>query len=141
MGPALVEPDHRVGHLPGWAGRVRAAMGPALVEPDHVAQLVADGAGLPVKPQWGRLSSSRITVARSPRRRPPTGRNGAGSRRAGSLFDSVAATLPKAAAMGPALVEPDHTFSGDQVGRRNEPQWGRLSSSRITRPVDRPRTT
>src|SRR6266568_4554669 len=82
-------------------------MGPALVEPDHLSRWVADPDH--VEPQWGRLSSSRITLPApgSGVRRPS--RNGAGSRRAGS-------PAPHAAALIRAVA----------------PQWGRLSSSRIT---------
>src|SRR6266496_2470768 len=82
MGPALIEPDHLgLGGLHGQ--HLLAAMGPALIEPDHVAfgALVLLGS----LPQWGRLSSSRITWSR---------------RRS--------ATAPTRAAMGPALIEPDH---------------------------------
>jgi hypothetical protein len=34
--------------------------------------------------------------------------------------------------MGPALVEPDHSTRSASSSRDTAPQWGRLSSSRIT---------
>src|SRR6266536_3673222 len=107
MGPALIEPDHPDQPYAHTLDN-GAAMGPALIEPDHHSIAPASTsaapcrngagshrAGSPVRlkadlpdgnrPQWGRLSSSRITgqlgalVARA-----KPGRNGAGSHRAGS---------------------------------------------------------
>src|SRR6266508_3388572 len=110
MGPALVEPDH--GALAGAAGRqAQAAMGPALVEPDHPV-LAITRVMLAGPPQWGRLSSSRITWAARTGPRPGRSRNGAGARRAGS--PGPRRSRPRRgdeAAMGPALVEPDHRLA------------------------------
>src|SRR6266496_2392048 len=108
MGPALIEPDH------GQASRLRidpgllAAMGPALIEPDHTTmdELVAH---LVDTPQWGRLSSSRITLPTSRRPReggPPQWGRLSSSRITGKMSLSRAVKFT--------------------------PQWGRLSSSRIT---------
>src|SRR6266487_3998224 len=107
MGPALIEPDHRP--VPAVLRRtVGAAMGPALIEPDHPV-VIAVPVGCPDSPQWGRLSSSRITGVHRRVRLPQAGRNGAGSHRAGSLDDAdLAASASPFAAMGPALIEPDH---------------------------------
>src|SRR6266536_3045399 len=83
-------------------------MGPALIEPDHSA-MPRRSAGW----MWRR--------------------NGAGSHRAGSL--EVPAPDPQRclAAMGPALIEPDHYYRECGVlDAYDAPQWGRLSSSRIT---------
>src|SRR6266496_3312510 len=132
MGPALIEPDHCTWRC--WARRcrccrngagshragspdqqpahrpatVQAAMGPALIEPDHY-----------------------VGLGSAPKRL--TGRNGAGSHRAGSPVYIGIPYVPAVAAMGPALIEPDHLAA--EVSRRvgaDAPQWGRLSSSRIT---------
>jgi len=156
MGPALIEPDHRSqlhkameAGVPQWgrlsssritgrcgAGRegpLLAAMGPALIEPDHV-QNHPQALSCVQMPQWGRLSSSRITRV---------------------LLPGV--TAHDLAAMGPALIEPDHEMEpcgnwrvrsgrngagSHRAGSRDpdrppvtvivQPQWGRLSSSRIT---------
>src|SRR6266536_1710791 len=111
MGPALIEPDH------GQASRLRidpgllAAMGPALIEPDHTTmdELVAH---LVDTPQWGRLSSSRITLPTS--RRPREGGPPQWGRLSSSRITRQRhqADQPGAvpAAMGPALIEPDHTL-------------------------------
>ncbi len=165
MGPALIEPDH-----PGLGARVRgqvqAAMGPALIEPDHTKGSLCAQPG--TRPQWGRLSSSRITedtdalasrgragrrghdcagAAMGPALIEPDhadllgwllvggggGRNGAGSHRAGSPGrhrDRHGGAVH--AAMGPALIEPDHADAFPSSDRMSGPQWGRLSSSRIT---------
>src|SRR6266496_2424835 len=107
MGPALIEPDHhRETETGGQADA--AAMGPALIEPDHY-----------------------VGLGSAPKRL--TGRNGAGSHRAGSPVYIGIPYVPAVAAMGPALIEPDHLAA--EVSRRvgaDAPQWGRLSSSRIT---------
>src|SRR6266496_1103699 len=50
------------------------------------------------------------------------------------------AQLGLGAAMGPALIEPDHVSAGPPPRSGVPPQWGRLSSSRITRPSSRPFT-
>ncbi len=109
MGPALIEPDHhRETETGGQADA--AAMGPALIEPDHY-----------------------VGLGSAPKRL--TGRNGAGSHRAGSPVYIGIPYVPAVAAMGPALIEPDHLAA--EVSRRvgaDAPQWGRLSSSRITWP-------
>ncbi len=130
MGPALIEPDHRPARRPG---RARQAW-----------------------PQWGRLSSSRITEHRPagddrgdgrngagshragshmwPLRNPcrHKRRNGAGSHRAGSPERQERPSFAREAAMGPALIEPDHPGPAVNRSRLSPPQWGRLSSSRIT---------
>ncbi len=156
MGPALIEPDHAHRarrRRPSTAGRNGAgshragspiptaqgdggrgaAMGPALIEPDH------------------------RSLRCRPRRAAPC-RNGAGSHRAGSRAEPPAGAVLRAdAAMGPALIEPDHPCApprchrarpcrngagshraGSRDGAMRQlagakwPQWGRLSSSRIT---------
>src|SRR6266498_3250618 len=107
MGPALIEPDH-LGVPPAEAQLgLGAAMGPALIEPDQTSGSPTTSRSAP-KPQWGRLSSSRITATKytpAGADRPPQWgrlsssrithrlphrqrrlprRNGAGSHRAGS---------------------------------------------------------
>src|SRR6266498_1819018 len=82
-------------------------MGPALIEPDH-APPPAPATAAPA-PQWGRLSSSRIKRRDHQRPRGPhRSRNGAGSHRAGSRPASRTGNGGSRAAMGPALIEPDH---------------------------------
>ncbi len=107
MGPALIEPDHRrpggctpaTGTRRNGAGSHRAGSRAPSTPPQTQHS----------RPQWGRLSSSRITDPNCTRRWRPGCRNGAGSHRAGSPVAAVPA------AKGRSL-----------------PQWGRLSSSRIT---------
>ncbi len=74
------------------------------------------GKEMPVLPQWGRLSSSRITgsAASAPASDGP-GRNGAGSHRAGSLQRGDDDEDDLAAAMGPALIEPDHSARNREI--------------------------
>src|SRR6266536_2596529 len=133
MGPALIEPDHAESRkVLNWA--IRAAMGPALIEPDHGNDWWQSGTPN-FRPQWGRLSSSRITC-RKPRRRltgrslPQWGRLSSSRITDRSRHVTGNKTM---AAMGPALIEPDHR-PARRPGRARQawPQWGRLSSSRIT---------
>src|SRR6266496_1120158 len=145
----------------GPTRRQQAAMGPALIEPDH-RPARRPGRARQAWPQWGRLSSSRITENRPAGDDRGDGRNGAGSHRAGSHMwplrnpcrhkrrngaGSHRAGSPGTgrqpipaltAAMGPALIEPDHPERDSRADQRwEEPQWGRLSSSRITSGYER----
>ncbi len=106
MGPALIEPDH-LACLPLGRHDGQAAMGPALIEPDHSRPPA----------EWCRRCCCR---------------NGAGSHRAGSPAFAVIGGAHLFAAMGPALIEPDHRPPRPSVRQVTMPQWGRLSSSRIT---------
>src|SRR6266496_954818 len=130
MGPALIEPDHLVVPPAHAQLGLGAAMGPALIEPDHVSAGPPPRSGVPPQwgrlsssriarpssrpftrsrvPQWGRLSSSRITHRLPHRQRRLPRRNGAGSHRAGSNAGSSTGNGGSRAAMGPALIEPDH---------------------------------
>src|SRR6266496_3220185 len=86
MGPALIEPDHGAVWTGGGMANI-AAMGPALIEPDHLSFYGRQRCfGWP---QWGRLSSSRITLRMCWGAGCSRGRNGAGSHRAGSPEPSV----------------------------------------------------
>src|SRR6266536_3881338 len=133
MGPALIEPDHSSRRLSRQL-ILSAAMGPALIEPDHGNDWWQSGTPN-FRPQWGRLSSSRITC-RKPRRRltgrslPQWGRLSSSRITDRSRHVTGNKTM---AAMGPALIEPDHR-PARRPGRARQawPQWGRLSSSRIT---------
>src|SRR6266568_1853526 len=97
-------------------------MGPALVEPDH---LYLGGFDLARnRPQWGRLSSSRITRLDRLPESLDIGRNGAGSRRAGSPGGADRRAEDAAAAMGPALVEPDHPLGHRPVTTEHKAAMG-----------------
>src|SRR6266487_6665125 len=156
MGPALIEPDQTSGSpttsrsapKPQW-GRLSSS---------RITATKYTPAGADRPPQWGRLSSSRITHRLPHRQRRLPRRNGAGSHRAGSnvgitndlAVRTEAAMGPaliepdhrhevhprrrgQAAAMGPALIEPDHAPPPAPATAAPAPQWGRLSSSRIKR--------
>src|SRR6266496_1052952 len=85
-------------------------MGPALIEPDH-PQIGAETLTIAGVPQWGRLSSSRITL------RSPEGRASMTQPQWGRLSSSRITRVGFVA------------WTGVRA-----PQWGRLSSSRITHP-------
>ncbi len=154
MGPALIEPDHPVEahgitstYWPQWGrlsssritspsarwscwGRCRNGAG------SHRAGSPGLGGG-PQRhqrgPQWGRLSSSRITPSYTAS--TPTGTWPQWGRLSSSRITRPPVggrTTEYQAAMGPALIEPDHPARPSPPTTGVSPQWGRLSSSRIT---------
>ncbi len=121
MGPALVEPDHLYlggfdlsGDMPQW-GRLSSS---------RITSRVARIASGRMRPQWGRLSSSRITRLDRLPESLDIGRNGAGSRRAGSPGGADRRAEDAAAAMGPALVEPDHPLGHRPVTTEHKAAMG-----------------
>src|SRR6266498_2493234 len=107
MGPALIEPDHGRGRT--WAGTTRGCRNGAGSHRAGSRRHAPLRDHRTASPQWGRLSSSRITRLTAPHRGPlahaamgpaliePDHAQAVGDQRPGEV-----------AAMGPALIEPDH---------------------------------